>query len=107
MTLHMDVDDVRSGGAGLRGLAPGAQNAPRRVEGPSRSAADRNGGFATGEAGTRWQAALAAVASGVERRLDWQGEQVVGSADDLESADAENGTRFKDIQGDLPAGPTR
>ncbi|WP_030162133.1 hypothetical protein [Glycomyces sp. NRRL B-16210] len=107
MTVHMDVDDVRTGGTRLRGLAPGAQNASRRVERPAQTAADRNGGFATGEAGRRWQTALAAVASGVERRLDWQGGQVVASADDLEAADQETGTRFGGIENDLPDDETR
>lgn len=106
MTVHMNVDDVRSGGTGLRGLAPGARNASRRVERPAQDAADRNGGFATGEAGRRWQAALAAVAAGVERRLDWQGEQVVGSADDLEATDREAGNRFGGIQNQFPSGET-
>jgi len=102
MTVHMDVDDVRSGGSGLRGLAPNAQNASRRVERPAATAAEKNRGFATGDAGRRWQTALAAVTSGVERRLTWQGDQVVGSADDVEAADQETHTRFGGIHSQIP-----
>ncbi|SDD90234.1 hypothetical protein [Glycomyces harbinensis] len=102
MTVHMDVDDVRSGGSGLRGLAPGAQNASRRVERPAQAAAERNPGFATGDAGRRWQTALAACTAGIERRLDWQGEQVVGSADDFDAADHAAGDRFGGIHNDIP-----
>jgi hypothetical protein len=107
MTVHMDVDDVRSGGSGLRSLAPGAQNASRRVERPAAAAAERNPGFATGDAGRRWQAALAAVTAGVERRLDWQGEQVVGAADDVDAVDREASGRFGGIGGEIPTGATR
>ncbi|GAA1693956.1 hypothetical protein GCM10009830_47210 [Glycomyces endophyticus] len=107
MTVHMDVDDVRAGGAGLRALAPNGQAAPRRVERPAASAADRNRGFATGDAGRRWQASLAAVATGVERRLAWQGDQVVGSADDAEAADEAAGARFGEIQDRVQPGPKR
>jgi hypothetical protein len=102
MTVHMDVDDVRTGGTGLRGLAPNSQAASRRVERPAATAAEKNTGFATGEAGRRWQTALAAVATGVERRLAWQGDQVVGSADDLDAADRETGSRFGGIHSQLP-----
>ena len=98
MTVHMDVDDVRTGGTGLRSLAPNSQNASRRVERPAATAAEKNTGFATGEAGRRWQTALAGVTGGVERRLAWQGDQVVGSADDLDAADQETRTRFGGIQ---------
>ncbi|MEU6858256.1 hypothetical protein AB0B28_05190 [Glycomyces sp. NPDC046736] len=104
MTVHMDVEDVRSGGTGLRDMAGNAQNASRRVERPAASAADRNPGFATGEAGRRWQTALAAVTAAVESRLDWQGEQVVGSADDVDTVDKETQSRFSGIQSDLPSG---
>ncbi|WP_112136624.1 hypothetical protein [Glycomyces dulcitolivorans] len=107
MTVHMDVDDVRAGGTGLRALAPNCQNASRRVERPAATAAEGNRGFATGDAGRRWQASLAAVATGVERRLTWQGDQVVGSADDAESTDQATGTRFGDIQNRIQTGPKR
>lgn len=105
MTVHMDVDDVRTGGTGLRGLAPNSQAASRRVERPAATAAEKNTGFATSEAGRRWQTALAAVATGVERRLAWQGDQVVGSADDLDTADKEMSSRFGDIHSQLPTTP--
>lgn len=105
MTVHMDVDDVRTGGTGLRGLAPDSQAAPRRVERPAATAAEQNTCFATGDAGRRWQAALAAVATGVERRLTWQGDQVIGSADDLDAADQETSTRFGGIHNQLPTTP--
>jgi hypothetical protein len=107
MTVHMDVDGVRAGGSGLRDFAPGAQNASRRVERSAQTAAECNPGFATGDAGRRWQSALAAVTTGIERRLAWQGEQVIGSADDLDTADKEAGSRFTGIQDDLPTGATR
>ncbi|GAA2299871.1 hypothetical protein GCM10009853_065220 [Glycomyces scopariae] len=107
MTVHMDVDDVRAGGTGLRALAPGGQAASRRVERPAATAADRNRGFATGEAGRRWQTSLAAVTTGVERRLAWQGDQVVGSADDAEANDQATGTRFGDIGNRIQTGPQR
>ena len=107
MTVHMDVDDVRTGGSGLRSLAPGAQNASRRVERPAATAAERNTGFATGDAGRQWQTSLAAVTTGVERRLDWQGEQVIGSADDLNTADQETKSRFSGIHDQIPAVRTR
>ncbi|MCD0443576.1 hypothetical protein LO763_08035 [Glycomyces sp. A-F 0318] len=107
MTVHMDVDGVRAGGSGLRDFAPVARNASQRTELPAQTAADRNPGFATGGAGRRWQTALAAVTDGVERRLAWQGEQVVGAADDLDTADQEAGDRFGGIQSDVPAGATR
>jgi hypothetical protein len=51
MTVHMDVDEVRTGGTGLRGLAPNGQTASRRVERPATTAAERNRGFPTGDAG--------------------------------------------------------
>ncbi|MCC3764676.1 hypothetical protein K3N28_16585 [Glycomyces sp. TRM65418] len=107
MTVHMDVEAVRTGGIGLRGLAPNGQAASRRVERPASTAADRNRGFATGEAGRRWQAALAAVTAGLEHRLTWQGDQVVGSADDVEAVDQEARTRFGGIQSRFATGPTR
>ena len=105
MTVHMDVDDVRTGGTGLRSLAPNSQAASRRVERPAATAAENNTGFATGEAGRRWQTALAAVSQGLERRLTWQGDQVVGSADDLDAADKEMSARFGGIQSQLPTTP--
>lgn len=107
MTVHMDVEEVRTGGTGLRGLAPNGQAASRRVERPADSAATRNHGFATGDAGRRWQTAFAAVTTGVERRMTWQGDQVVGSADDVEAVDQESRTRFSGIQSQLPTGQTR
>jgi len=107
MTVHMDVEGVRTGGTGLRAMASHSQAAPRRVERPAASAADRNRGFATGDAGRRWQTSLQAVASAVERRLTWQGDQVVGSADDAEANDQETGNRFAAIQNQLPTGPRR
>jgi hypothetical protein len=105
MTVHMDVEDVRTGGTGLRNLAPNSQNASRRVERPAAAAADQNHGFATGDAGRRWQSALAAVTTGVERRLTWQGDQVIGSADDLDSADRETSSRFGGIHNQIPSAP--
>ncbi|MEU6248092.1 hypothetical protein [Glycomyces sp. NPDC047010] len=107
MTVHMDVEGVRTGGTGLRALAPNSQAAPRRVERPAASAADRNRGFATGDAGRRWQTSLQTVASAVERRLTWQGDQVVGSADDAEANDVATGNRFAAIQNQIPTGATR
>jgi hypothetical protein len=103
----MDVEEVRTGGTRLRGLAPNGQAASRRVERPADSAATRNRGFATGDAGRRWQTALAAVTTGVERRLTWQGDQVVGSADDVEAVDQESHTRFSGIQSRMTPGQTR
>jgi len=105
MTVHMDVDDVRTGGTGLRGLAPNSQAVSRRVERPAATAAEKNTGFATGEAGRRWQTALAAVSTGLERRLTWQGDQVVGSADDLDAADREMSSRFGGIQSQITTTP--
>lgn len=105
MTVHMDVEDVRTGGTGLRGLAPNSQAASRRVERPAATAAEKNTGFATGDAGRRWQAALSAVTTGVERRLTWQGDQVVGSADDLDAADKEMSSRFGGIQNQITTVP--
>jgi hypothetical protein len=102
MTVHMDVDDVRTGGTGLGGLGTQRQDDSRQGERPAATAAEKNTGFATGEAGRRWQTALAAVATGVERRLAWQGDQVVGSADDLDAADRETGSRFGGIHSQLP-----
>lgn len=107
MTVHMDVDGVRAGGSGLRDFAPRAQSASQRTALPAQTAADRNPGFATGDAGRRWQSALAAVTTGLERRLAWQGEQVVGAADDLDAADKEAGDRFGGIHDDIPTGATR
>jgi hypothetical protein len=107
MTVHMDVEEVRTGGTGLRGLAPNGQAASRRVERPAATAAERNRGFATGDAGRSWQTALAAVTTGVERRLTWQGDQVVGSADDVDAVDQETRTRFGGIQSRMTTGQTR
>lgn len=105
MTVHMDVEDVRAGGIRLRVMSAGTKNASQRVEGPAASAADQNPGFTAGEAGRRWQTALATVTGALERRVDWQGEQVAGSADDWESNDEQAGNRFTTVAGELPANP--
>lgn len=101
MTVHMDVEDVRTGGTRLRALSTEPKNASQRVEGPAATAAESNPGFTAGEAGRRWQTALAAVTAALERRIDWQGEQVVGSADDWESNDEQAGNRFEKVSGEL------
>ncbi|WP_335989541.1 hypothetical protein [Glycomyces sp. MUSA5-2] len=102
MNVYMEVDRVRGGGADLRAVAPGARKASDRVEAPAQTAADGNTGFLTGDAGVRWQAALGEVTAGVERRVAWQGEQVTGSADDLDGADGEVGGRFRSIARSVP-----
>lgn len=103
MAVHMDVQEVRVGGSALRTLAPRVRNASSRVESPAAAAAEQNAGFATGRAGGDWQAAFASDVASVEDRQLWQGEQVVGCADDMESNDVEVGGRFNTIAGELPA----
>ncbi|RRR96073.1 hypothetical protein [Glycomyces terrestris] len=97
MNVYMEVETVRGGGADLRAIAPGARRASDRVKAPAETAAAGNAGFLTGDAGVRWQAALGEVTAGVERRVAWQGEQVGGSADDMEGADAGVGRDFRRI----------
>ncbi|MFB9658979.1 hypothetical protein ACFQS3_12865 [Glycomyces mayteni] len=102
MDVYMEVDRVRGGGADLRAVAPGARKASDRVEAPAEAAATGNAGFLTGDAGQRWRAALGEVTEGVERRVAWQGEQVTGSADDMDGADGEAGGRFRSIGRSVP-----
>lgn len=102
MTVHMDVEDVRTGGARLRAMSTDPKHASERVESPAATAAESNPGFTAGEAGRRWQTAFAEVTAALEQRIDWQGEQVVGSADDWESNDEQAGNRFKKVAGELP-----
>ncbi|WP_026931558.1 hypothetical protein [Glycomyces tenuis] len=107
MTVHMDVPKVRASGTTLRTLAPRVREASSRVESPAAAAAEQNAGFATGPAGRDWQAAFATDVASVEERQLWQGEQVVGCADDAESNDVEIGGRFNTIAGEMPAGRTK
>ncbi|SDD67728.1 hypothetical protein [Glycomyces harbinensis] len=102
MTVFMKVEQVRGGGADLRTLAPGARRASERVRAPAESAASGNAGFLTGQAGVQWQAALGTVTEGVERRVEWQGAQVTGSADDLDGTDRSVGGDIESIGRDLP-----
>ncbi|THV41518.1 hypothetical protein [Glycomyces buryatensis] len=102
MPVHMDIEDVRTGGNRLRMLATQSKNASDRVQTPAATAADTNPGFTAGGAGKQWQTALANVTAGLERRMDWQGSQVVGSANDLDSSDQQTGNRFKTVSGELP-----
>lgn len=103
MTVHMDVEEVRAGGNRLRLLSTTAADASQRVEAPAATAADQNPGFTAGQAGRRWQAALANVTSVLEQRVDWQGEQVVWSANDTESGDQESGDRFARFTAEITA----
>lgn len=103
MSVFMEVEQVRGGGAGLRAIAPGARRASDRVRAPAESAASGNSGFFTGDAGVQWQAALSTVTESVERRVEWQGTQVTGSADDLDGCDREVGGRLGDIERAIPA----
>ena len=103
MTVRMDVSKVREAGNGLRGFAPGVRGASKRVEGPAAAAKTANSGFATAEAGERWREAFSAVVDSVERRQDWQGEQVVGCADAAESTDDQISRGLNTIGGQIPA----
>ncbi|WP_026924058.1 hypothetical protein [Glycomyces arizonensis] len=102
MDVYMEVERVRGGGGGLRTIAPEARRASERVQAPAENAASSNGGFFTGAVGVDWQSALSAVTEGLERRVAWQGEQVSGSADDMDGCDREAGGRFRDIGRELP-----
>ncbi|GAA1694331.1 hypothetical protein GCM10009830_47660 [Glycomyces endophyticus] len=103
MDVYMEVEKVRGGGADLRTIAPGARKASDRVQAPAEHAASGNAGFLTGDAGVRWQAALGEVTQGVEDRVSWQGEQVTGSADDMDGTDTRVGGEFRRIERRTPA----
>ena len=103
MDVFMEVERVRVGGTDLKTLAPGAQRAFERVKAPAETAASGNSGFLTGEAGVQWQTAFGAVTEAVERRVEWQGVQVTGSADDLDGTDRGIGGDLEKIERDLPA----
>ncbi|MFG3341405.1 hypothetical protein [Glycomyces sp. NPDC048151] len=100
--VYMEVEQVRGGGGDLQALAPKAKLASDRVQAPAESAASSNGGFVTGDAGVGWHGKFDAVTAGVERRVQWQGEQVTGSADELESCDQEVRGRFRALQRRIP-----
>jgi uncharacterized protein YjbJ (UPF0337 family) len=101
--VYMEVEQVRGGGGDLRALAPKAKLASDRVQAPAQAAASGNGGFVTGDAGVQWHGRFDAVAAGVERRVDWQGAQVTGSADELESCDQEVRGKFRALERRVPA----
>jgi hypothetical protein len=101
--VYMEVEQVRGGAGDLQTLAPKAKLASDRVQAPAQTAASSNGGFVTGGAGVRWHGRFDAVTAGVERRVDWQGAQVSGSADDLESCDQEVRGEFRALERRIPA----
>jgi hypothetical protein len=102
VNVYMEVEKVRGGGADLKTIAPGARKASDRVEAPAETAATGNAGFLTGDAGVRWRTALGEVTASVERRVSWQGEQVAGSADDMEGTDGGVGADFRRIENRTP-----
>lgn len=102
MNVYMEVEKVRGGGADLKTIAPGARKASDRVQAPAENAAAGNAGFLTGEAGVEWKTALEGVTAGVERRVAWQGEQVAGSADDMDGTDGDVRGNFRSIERRVP-----